>query len=218
MLILYTPAFVAGFVSLWICYDTHDLRFLLVSSALTFHFFKREVLFFHKYIGGMVLESTIIISLNYSFCSVNMIYNQHLLQGVPDPEIDLKLIGIALFLVGNVGSFYHHYILSNLRKEKSGGSLFGAVVCPHYFFEILTFIGISLMAQLMYPICFTIGDPCYLIRRSYVTRKWYLSKFLNFPKAESNGHPRSKIWTQNRGVLYHCLLDSQSVLHFAWMQ
>ncbi|KAI3890680.1 hypothetical protein MKX03_010215 [Papaver bracteatum] len=156
MLILYTPDFVAGSVSLWVCYDTHDLRFLLVSSALTFHFFKRdiEVLFVHKYSGGMVLDSTILISLSYFFCSVNMIYNQHLLQGVPDPEIDLKLIGIALFLVGNVGSFYHHYILSNLRKEKSGGSLFGDVVFPHYFIKILTFNGISLMAQSLYPICF----------------------------------------------------------------
>ncbi|RZC53241.1 hypothetical protein C5167_012102 [Papaver somniferum] len=194
MLILYTPAFVAGAVSLWLCFDTHDLRFLLVSSALAFHFFKRdiEVLFVHKYSGGMVLDSTILISLTYFFCSVNMIYNQHLLQGVPDPEIDLKFIGVALFLVGIVGSFYHHCILSNLRKEKSGGSdkgykipkggLFGAVVCAHYFFEILTFIGISLMAQSLYPICFAIGDTCYLIGRSYATRKWYLSKFPNFPK------------------------------------
>ncbi|KAI3863761.1 hypothetical protein MKW98_031353 [Papaver atlanticum] len=193
MLILYTPAFLAGAVSLWLCFDTHDLRFLLVSSALAFHFFKRdiEVLFVHKYSGGMVLDSTILISLCYFFCSVNMIYNQHLLQGVADPEIDLKFIGIALFLVGIVGSFYHHCILANLRKEKSGadkgykipkGGLFGVVVCPHYLFEILTFIGISLMAQSLYPICFAIGDTCYLIGRSYVTRKWYLSKFPNFPK------------------------------------
>ncbi|KAI3893882.1 hypothetical protein MKX03_025214 [Papaver bracteatum] len=181
MLILYTPAFLAGTASLWLCFDTHDLRFLLVSSALAFHFFKRdiEVLFVHKYSGGMVLNSTILIS------------NLPLLLSVPDPETDLKFIGIALFLVGIVGSFYHHCILANLRKEKSGadkgykipkGGLFGVVVCPHYFFEILTFIGISLMAQSLYPICFAIGDTCYLIGRSCVTRKWYLSKFPNFPK------------------------------------
>ncbi|KAI3979884.1 hypothetical protein MKX01_042538 [Papaver californicum] len=195
MLILYAPACIASAISFWLCFNSHYLRFLLVSSALAFHFFKRviEVLFVHKYSGGMVLDSTIVISLSYFFSTVNMIYNQHLLQGVPDPEIDLKFIGTALFLVSIVGNFYHHCILSNLRKVKSGGGsdkgykipkggLFGVVICPHYLFEILIFIGISLMSQSLYPISFTVGTTCYLTGRSYVTRKWYLTKFPDFPK------------------------------------
>lgn len=189
MLLLYTPAFLAGAISFWLC-PNHDFRFLLVNSAVTFHFFKRvfEVLFVHKYSGGMVLDSAFVISLSYTLSAVSMIYNQHLMQGIPDPQIDLKLVGGVVFLAGIVGNFYHHYILANLRgKSDKGykiptGGLFGSVICPHYLFEILIFVGISLMSQTLYPIAFTAGTACYLTGRSYATRKWYLSKFENFPK------------------------------------
>ncbi|MCL7048424.1 hypothetical protein MKW94_025059 [Papaver nudicaule] len=189
MLLLYTPAFLAGVFSFWL-FPNHDFRFLLVNSAVTFHFFKRvfEVLFVHKYSGGMVLDTAMVISLSYTLSAVSMIYNQHLLQGIPDPQIDLKLLGGLVFLVGIVGNFYHHCILSNLRgKSDKGykiptGGLFGLVICPHYLFEILIFVGISLMSQSLYPIAFTTGTACYLTGRSYATRNWYQSKFPNFPK------------------------------------
>ncbi|OVA03260.1 3-oxo-5-alpha-steroid 4-dehydrogenase [Macleaya cordata] len=189
MLILYTPAFLAGAISFWL-FPNHDLRFLLVKSALTLHFFKRvfEVLFVHRYSGMMVLDSTILISLSYFMSTVSMIYNQHLLQGTPNPQIDLKLVGIVVFFVGIVGNFYHHYILSKLREKNDKGykmptgGLFGLVICPHYLFEILVFVGISLISQSVYPVSFTIGTAIYLTGRSYATRNWYLSKFPNFPK------------------------------------
>ncbi|KAI3993810.1 hypothetical protein MKX01_002823 [Papaver californicum] len=170
MLLLYTPAFLAGAISFWLC-PNHDFRFLLVNSAVTLHFFKRvfEVLFVHKYSGGMRLDSAIVISLSYTLSAISMIYNQHLMRGIPDPQIDLKLLGGMVFLVG-IGI-----------KIPTGG-LFGLVICPHYLFEILIFVGISFMSQTLYPFAFTAGTACYLTGRSYVTRKWYLSKFPNFPK------------------------------------
>ncbi|KAI3991312.1 hypothetical protein MKX01_034631 [Papaver californicum] len=190
MLLLYTTDFLAGAISFWLC-PNHDFRFLLVNSAVTLHFFKRvfEVLFVHKYSGGMELDSAIVISLSYTLSAISMIYNQHLMQGIPDPQIDLKLLGGVVFLVGIVGNFYHHCILSReiLGKSDEGykipsGGLFGLVICPHYLFEILIFVGISLMSQTLYPFAFTAGTACYLTGRSYATRKWYLSKFPNFPK------------------------------------
>ncbi|OVA03256.1 3-oxo-5-alpha-steroid 4-dehydrogenase [Macleaya cordata] len=189
MLILYTPACLAGAISFWL-FPNHDLRFMLVNSALTLHFFKRvfEVLFVHRYSGGMLLDSTIMISLSYFISTVSMIYNQHLIQGTSDPQIDLKLVGIVVFLVGIVGNFYHHYILSKLREKNDKeykiptGGLFGLVICPHYLFEILVFVGVSLISQTVYPISFTIGTAFYLTGRSYATRNWYLSKFPSFPK------------------------------------
>lgn len=40
MLLFYTPSFFAGLASLWLC-PFEGFRFRLLTSALTFHFFKR---------------------------------------------------------------------------------------------------------------------------------------------------------------------------------
>ena len=147
-----------------------------------------QVLFVHKYSGAMVLDSAIVISLSYFLSTVSMIYAQHLTQGLSDPPIDLKYPGVVLFLIGMCGNFYHHYQLSKLRKKGEKGykipkgGLFDLVICPHYLFEILIFVGVSFISQTLYSFCFTIGTIFYLIGRSYATRRWYLSKFEDFPK------------------------------------
>ena len=147
-----------------------------------------QILFVHKYSGGMVLDSGILISLSYTLSTATMIYIQHLVQGSMEPSIDLKYPGILLFLVGIYGNFYHHLLLSRLRrKDEKGykiprGGLFHLVICPHYLFEIIGFIGVSFISQTLYASSFTLGTTVYLIGRSYATRKWYLSKFENFPR------------------------------------
>ncbi|KAL4575336.1 hypothetical protein LXL04_022178 [Taraxacum kok-saghyz] len=190
MLLSYTPAFLVGLASL-VAFPDQDLRFMLLASALTVHFLKRalEVLFLHKYSGSMALESTIIITLSYTFSTATMIYAQYLSRDFPEPSLDLKYVGIGLFAVGIIGNFYHHYILANLRKDGEKeykipqGGLFDLVICPHYLFEILGYVGISCISQTLYAFAFTLGTIFYLTGRSYATRQWYLSKFGDkFPK------------------------------------
>ncbi|XP_009782383.1 uncharacterized protein LOC107812573 [Nicotiana tabacum] len=189
MLLLYSPAFLAGLASFAI-FPNEDLRFALVSSALTIHFFKRvlEVLFVHKYSGSMDVEATTVISFSYFLSTVTMIYGQHLSQGLPEPSIDLKYGGFIIFLVGIIGNFCHHYLLSNLRNKGEKeykipqGGLFNFVICPHYLFEILVFVGVSCISQTLYSISFTLGTMFYLMGRSIATRRWYQSKFDDFPK------------------------------------
>ncbi|XP_048327017.2 uncharacterized protein LOC132799092 isoform X2 [Ziziphus jujuba] len=144
MLLLYTPAFLAAFISLLLL-PHHHIRFVLLNSALALHFFKRifEVLFVHRFSSDMVLNSAIVISLSYFSSTSTMIYAQKLTQGLPEPPIDLMYFGIVLFLIGIFGNFYHHYILSNLRGN---------------------------------------GTFFYLMGRSYATRRWYHSKFEDFPQ------------------------------------
>ncbi|MBA0571140.1 hypothetical protein Golob_004730, partial [Gossypium lobatum] len=75
------------------------------------------------------------------------------------------------------GNFYHHYLLSKLRTKGDKeykipkGGLFELVICPHYLFEILEFLGISLISQTLYSFSVTLGSALYLMCRSYVTRK-----------------------------------------------
>ncbi|KAH9616422.1 hypothetical protein KSS87_011984, partial [Heliosperma pusillum] len=149
----------------------------------------QSVLFVHRFGGsGVTLDTAFTISLSYFLSTVTMIYAQHLSEGLPEPSIDLKYVGVGLFLLGIGGNFYHHYILSTLRKtgEKEykipNGGLFNLVICPHYFFEVLGFVGVSCIAQTVYSVCYTTGAALYLIGRSYATRTWYLSKFEDFPK------------------------------------
>ncbi|XP_050365325.1 uncharacterized protein LOC126783835 [Argentina anserina] len=203
MQILYAPAFLAGLTSLVFFPHNDDIRYLLLSSALTIHFLKRllEVQFVHKYSGGMALDSAFPITLSYFMSTVTAIYAQHLTitQGLPEPPVDLKYPGILLFLLGISGNFYHHYILSQLRPSSSSspsksqsnddkdykiprGGLFGLVICPHYLFEIIGFLGFSFIAQTLYAFTFTVGTIFYLIGRSYATRRWYRSKFKHFPQ------------------------------------
>ncbi|PON54702.1 3-oxo-5-alpha-steroid 4-dehydrogenase, C-terminal [Parasponia andersonii] len=202
MLLLYTPAFLTGLATLLLVLPHNkDLRFFLVSLALTIHFFKRifEVIFIHKYSGGVVIDSAILISFSYFSSAANMIYCHYKLYPTQGPNseqyheqptfIDLKYIGVLLFLIGISGNFYHHYLLSQLRKKGDKdsykipkGGLFGLVICPHYLFEILGFVGISFISQTSYAFSFTLGTIFYLVGRSYATRNWYLSKFEDFPK------------------------------------
>ena len=142
----------------------------------------------HQFSGGMILDSAIPISLSYFLSTASMIYAQHLSQDISEPPVDLKYPGILLFLIGIVGNFYHHYLLSKLRGNGDKeyripkGGLFDLVICPHYLFEIIDFLGISFISQTLYAFSFTLGTIFYLMGRSYATRRWYLSKFENFPE------------------------------------
>ncbi|PIN17284.1 3-oxo-5-alpha-steroid 4-dehydrogenase (NADP(+)) [Handroanthus impetiginosus] len=136
----------------------------------------------------MDVEAMATISMSYFLASATMMYNQHLIQTLPEPSIDLKYIGISIFILGICGNFYHHYLLSKLRTKGDKnykipqGGLFNLVICPHYLFEILSFLGISCISQTLYALSFTMGTIFYLMGRSYATRKWYESKFEDFPK------------------------------------
>ncbi|XP_039131349.1 3-oxo-5-alpha-steroid 4-dehydrogenase 2 [Dioscorea cayenensis subsp. rotundata] len=191
MLLIYSPALAAALASFSIpgC-ALSSTRSLLLSAALSIHYFKRvfEVLFIHQYSGRTMLDSVLLISLSYFMSAVSTIYSQYLTENTAEPAFDLKYAGVLLFVIGIIGNFYHHYILSQLRgkDDKSykipKGGLFSLVICPHYLFEILGFIGVSLISQTVYAVSFTLGSMFYLLGRSYATRKWYLSKFDNFPK------------------------------------
>ncbi|XP_057462849.1 uncharacterized protein LOC130752968 isoform X2 [Actinidia eriantha] len=179
MLLVYTPAFLYGLASFGL-YPYGGFRFMLLKSALTIHFFKRifEVLFVHKYSGPMFLDIAIVISVSYFITTATLILAQYLTLGLQEPSLDLKHVGIVVFLMGQIGNFYHHYLLSNLRNQGDKeykipkGGLFNLVICPHYLFEILGFVGVTCIAQTWYALSFTLGTTGLLVGRSYATRKW----------------------------------------------
>lgn len=193
MLFLYTPAFLAASASFFLS-PSVDLRLLLLKSALSLHFFKRvlEVMFIHKYSGGMSLDVAFTISSGYFSSTALVLYSQSFTLGLPQPGLDLKFSGVVMFMVGIVGNLYHHVLLAKLRTEGEGGGkkeykipkggLFDTVICPHYMYEILVFWGFFMISQTIYSLSWAMGSTFYLMGRSYATRRWYLSKFDDFPK------------------------------------
>jgi len=153
-----------------------------------------QVLFVHRYSGSMPLDTAATIASSYLLSTATMIYAQHLSHDLPDPAVDLLYPGVLVFAVGLAGNFYHHYLLSRLRADAGSGGgggdkgykiprggLFGLVTCPHYLFEILAFFGFAMIAQTLYALAVATGTAAYLAGRSCATRRWYRSKFQEFP-------------------------------------
>jgi len=65
----------------------------------------------------------------------------------------LTKFGLALFALGEIGNFYTHIVLKNLRPAGTTargipkGLGFGLVTCPNYLYEIVAWVGISLVTR-----------------------------------------------------------------------
>ncbi|KAI4339302.1 hypothetical protein MLD38_024262 [Melastoma candidum] len=191
MAIIYLPALLASISSLTLFGRDEGLRFLLLRLSLTVHFLKRvlEVLFVHKFSAQVAVDAMIVISFSYLMMSACTIYSLLLCQSrFREPAINLTYPGLVLFLIGIGGNFYHHLLLSRLRGKYEKeykipkGGLFDWVICPHYLFEIIDFIGIAFLCQTTYSFVVAMNTIFYLAGRSHATRKWYRSKFEDFPE------------------------------------
>lgn len=167
-----------------------DTRLLLVISVVFVHFTKRELecKFIHKFSGYMNVNSMLFISSAYAAICGLLLATQVVSSSLAAPSLDLKWLGLSIFLVGIVGNGYHHWLLANLRKDGDKkyvvpqGGLFGLFVCPHYIFEIVTFLGIALMSQTVVGWSVVMLVLFYLTGRSIASKQWYMKKMDGFPK------------------------------------
>lgn len=158
----------------------------LVLGALVVHYAKRclEVLFVHKYSGPMAWFTTISIGLYYTGVAAGISY----LNRWPIPAADFWFwLGLALFMGGAAGNFWQHVLLARLRGSSREyvlprGGWFEYVVCPHYFFEIVAWLGIVLMSRHFLTGLAWLGMTGYLAARSLKTLAWYREKFPAFPE------------------------------------
>lgn len=186
MFILYFTPIIALFVSARGYLAEATLVQWIVLTAVFIHFAKRvlESLFLHKYSGNAGTLTTLLIAAFYSFAA----YLIGWLNQNPIGSFDMWFgLGIVLFMVGIAGNFYHHKLLADLRKNSleyfiPKGGWFEYVVCPHYLFEIITWLGMALLSRHLGAWLILLFVVSYLSARSLRTLRWYHEKFANFPK------------------------------------
>ncbi|MCS6994069.1 MAG: 3-oxo-5-alpha-steroid 4-dehydrogenase [Anaerolineales bacterium] len=165
---------------------TASLAQVIVLTAVLGHFAKRclEVLFLHKYSGPIDPFTTLAIASFYTLVAGFLSALNR--QPLPAPD-GLFWLGLFLFVFGESANFVHHKLLADLRRETDGyviprGGWFEHVACPHYFFEIIAWIGIALLSRHLFAWIALVGMAGYLIARSHNTLTWYRQKFPDFPK------------------------------------
>ena len=186
MFILYFLPIVTATVTAWPYLSSANVIQWIVYSAVVFHFGKRvlETLFLHKYSGKMAVLSIISISFIYSLVAGMICY----VNVKPLLAMDILFYsGMVIFIIGEVGNFYHHKLLVDLRKGSEGyhipqGGFFEYAACPHYFFELVSWLGILFLSRHLFAFMALIAFTAYLTERSVKTRQWYLEKFPDYPK------------------------------------
>lgn len=150
-----------------------------------------QCMFIHKFSGYMNVNSMLFICSAYAAICGLLLATQVVSSSLAAPSLDLKWLGLSIFLVGIVGNGYHHWLLANLRKDGEKeyvvpqGGLFGLFVCPHYIFEMVTFLGIALMSQTVVGWSVVMLVLFYLTGRSIASKQWYMKKMDGFPKDRS---------------------------------
>jgi len=164
----------------------------IVPAMLIAHFLKRdlEVLFLHKYSGSAEAGVAVFIGCFYGVKSSVVLWSANLSPVIYGPNV---VMGLCLFVIGLLGNLYHHWLLMDLRARASpggkigmvknreyvvpSGAFFDLVTMPHYFFELIGWFGMFVVAPRLNILMVFTGMSSYLIGRSISTTEWYKQRF-----------------------------------------
>jgi len=204
MVILYSPALLVSLRYLQTAPNVNG-RESITAMLLSAHFGKRvlESMFLHRYSGTMNGDFLLPISTSYALTAALVAHQQRSVPSYSNTAIDQKMLGLGLLfsVVGQLGNLYHHWLLANLRSGPAiskgdgnaqskyvipRGGLFRFVTTPHYFFELIAWLGIACTAQHLNAFLTVADMLSYLAGRSVATTKWYKSKFPDYPSERKN--------------------------------
>jgi len=151
-----------------------------------FHFLRRtaESLWVHRYSGRPVPWSDALIEYVYYWGFGIWIGSTWEGLGHTLPPAWDAALGVAVGLVGEVGNAWAHLALRGLRERAGSserrlpsGGLFNLIDCPHYLFEILSWVGFALFTRSV-PSWVFLAAVCVILARYARTRhKRYREEF-----------------------------------------
>ncbi len=164
----------------------------LALALHTFHYAKRilETLFVHRFSKATMPLTNLFKNCWYYWFfggSMGYVINHPLFTS---PSVDRVYAGAALFVAAELGNFYCHWVLRQLRPPGSKerripqGFPFTLVSCPNYTFEVLAWISFNVMAPSAIGILFTIVGFAQM-------SVWALGKHRNY-RRDFKEYPRSR--------------------------
>jgi very-long-chain enoyl-CoA reductase len=142
----------------------------LSMAMIVLHFVKREyeTLYVHKFsLSTMPFMNIFKNSFHYWMLSgANLaywIYSPTSYTALSSPTIDkVNMLGVAIYLFGEISNFKTHLTLSNLRSPGGTeraipkGYGFGLVTCPNYLFELIAWTGVAIVNKSLATVLFGI--------------------------------------------------------------
>lgn len=201
MVLLYSPALVVSLAYLNDSPTSGNGREKITALLLSVHFCKRvlESLFLHRYSGTMNGDFLLPVSISYALTATIVAYQQRHISNYAGnfANRQMLLAGIVLNAVGQFGNLYHHWLLAAMRSNTGGaegdskyvvpsGGMFKYVTTPHYFFELVAWLGIAFVTQHLNSYLVVLDMLSYLAGRSVATTRWYNAKFENYPAERKN--------------------------------
>ncbi len=146
-----------------LCLEWGRPQTFLIAGAWIFHFTRRtaEALFVHRYSGRPVPPLDYLVEylyywgfgywiargLNASTASLNA-------STASEATTHLFILGLSIFVLGEAGNAWAHQKLRALRtsfgsseRKLPRGGAFELVACPHYLFEITSWVGFAVMTR-----------------------------------------------------------------------
>eukprot|EP01041_Mallomonas_annulata_P007384 gene7384-15077_t len=131
----------------------------------TIHFLKREIetIFVHRFSRPTMPLSNLFKNSMYYWSFGAVIGYPLCHPGYKAPEDTQVYVGLAIFAFSELGNLICHLMLRNLRAKEGSlqrpipkGFLFDYVSCPNYTFEVLSWVGYSIMSQIPFSYLFTL--------------------------------------------------------------
>lgn len=162
----------------------------LLMSLWTAHYVHRAFIFpFQTVDNGKSMPVMVVLSAVF-FNSVNGSLNGFYLATVPLESSALRLVGLALFVLGAVMNIDHDYYLIAQRRGAAPSTyvvpqyrLFQLVSCANLSAELLEWLGFALAAYPSLPAAsFAVWTFCNLVPRAMAHHRWYLAHFPDYPR------------------------------------
>ena len=166
---LQSTSFAGGVIMLQFMWCGHFVR--RFAEVMFVHIYRRRMLFFQS-IGASVYYWLFGLWVGWSI-------NFRLTYIYRVPALVFFIPGVLFFLIGEVGNCYSHWLLRRMRLQPSGqtalsgrkrviptGFLFDYISYPHYFFEIIAWIGFYLSSHTMAAGLFLLASAITVIMRA----------------------------------------------------
>jgi len=162
----------------------------LAFFAFMGHFVKRELetLFVHHFSKGTMPLLNIFKNSAYYWSFAILVGYFINRPDFDPPSLPIVYSSLLSFVLCELGNFYCHIILRNLRRPGTRdrniprGFLFELVSCPNYTFEIASWASFSLMTFSFSALLFTVVGAAQMTQWALDKHRAYRKEFTSYPK------------------------------------